>query len=112
VKYFDPQGNVIAESKYNEKGVPVGEHKLITMNGNSYYINSVTVYDNEGKRTKLLMYNGSEGKNYIETYFDGEVMHGPQTIYNAETKEKTTTWYFQRKKVTEKEFKELSKKKP
>ncbi|WP_294823860.1 hypothetical protein [uncultured Flavobacterium sp.] len=110
--YYDLQGKVIADSKYNEKGMPVGEHKLIMMNDNGYRIASSTVYDDSGKRIKLTMYSGSDNKNYTETSFDGELMHGPQTIYNAETNEKTTTWYFQRKKVTEKEFKELSKKKP
>jgi len=110
--YYDPQGKIISEAKYNENGKPVGEHKLIMLDGNSYKINTVITYDNEGKLIKSLIYSGSDGKSWRETYFDGDAMHGPQTIYDAATGEKVTTYYFQRKKVTEKEFKELSKKKP
>lgn len=110
VKYYDHSLKMIHESKYNEIGHPIGEHKLIMLNGNDYRIASATTYDNTGKRTKLVMY-GNDGKSYTENYFDGETMHGPQTNYNAVTGEKSTKWYFKKKEVTEKEFKELSKKK-
>ncbi len=112
VKYYDHNLKMMHEAKYNENGYPVGEHKLIMMEGNSYRIASTTTYDDKGKRIKLIMYSGTDNRSYTETYFDGEIMHGPQTTYNAATNEKKTTWYFQRKAVSEKEFKELSKKKP
>jgi antitoxin component YwqK of YwqJK toxin-antitoxin module len=112
VKYYDHNLKMIHESKYNENGYPIGEHKLIMMEGNTYRIASVTTYDDNGKRIKLIMYSGTDNTSYMETYFDGETMHGPQTTYNAVTGEKSTKWYFKKKEVTEKEFKELSKKKP
>ena len=111
VKYYDHNLKMMHEAKYNESGYPVGEHKLIMMEGNNYRIASTTTYDDTGKRIKLIMYSGPDNKSYTETHFDGETIHGSQTSYNSVTGERSTKWYFKKKEVTEKEFKELSKKK-
>jgi len=111
VVYYDPQGKIINESKYNQKRQPIGVHMLIMLDGNSYKINNVSTYDTTGKLLKQLLYAGPGNKNYIEINYDGEVKHGPRTDYNAQTNEKTVTYYFRDKLVTEKEFIQLSEKK-
>lgn len=107
-KFYDQEGNMIHEAKFNEKGKPIGEHKLIMLDGNSYRINSSTTQDDNGKHIKTVVYSGPGNKSYTEVSFDGELKHGPRTEYNAVTNEKKVTYYFKDKLVTEQEFKKLS----
>jgi antitoxin component YwqK of YwqJK toxin-antitoxin module len=107
--YYDPQGNIINEAKYNQKKQPVGVHMLIMKEGNSYRISNVDTYDDSGKLLKKVLHG--QGGNYIEVSYDGDVKHGQRIDYDAAANQKTVTYYFRDKPVTEKEFKELSEKK-
>ena len=108
ILYYDLSGKVIQKSVYNKQGMPIGVHKLIMLEGNSYRIASETEYDNKGNRLRLTMF-GVAG-SFTETFFKGEKIHGPKTTYNGTTQEKTVEYFFEGKAVTKTEFEQLSKK--
>lgn len=107
--YYDQSGKVIHKAVYNIQGLPIGIHKLIFLEGNTYRINHETHYDDKSNHVKTVRFSNPPG-SYTESYFRNDKLHGVQTVYNSNTKEKKVTYFFDGNRVTENEFKELSKK--
>lgn len=110
-KYFDKQGKLIHENRYNANKNPVGINKFFVLNGDEPNSNSEVHYDQNGKKIKYIskIYGGGT----TETNYRNDSPHGEKIMRNDNNEIISVEYFYEEKynskKVTKEEFEKLVK---
>jgi antitoxin component YwqK of YwqJK toxin-antitoxin module len=110
-KYFNKQGKLLHENKYNDKKNPVGINKFFVLNADEPTSNSETHYDENSRKIKYItkIYGGT----ISETNYRNDKPHGEKITRNENNEIISIEYFYEEKytskKVTKEEFEKLIK---
>lgn len=110
-KYFDKQGKLLHENRYNANKNPIGINKFFVLNGEEPTSNSETHFDENSKKIKYItqMYGGT----ITETNYRNDKPHGEKITRNENNEIISVEYFYEEKynskKVTKEEFEKLVK---